>query len=107
MLDLKGNKITYFGHSAFGLTTSGGQFALIDPWIMTNPKCPESCKKLARLDAIFLTHGHTDHIGDILALAKLFKPKIVSTFVTYLFFGWKRRKPVRKVCPVTRVDRRR
>jgi L-ascorbate metabolism protein UlaG (beta-lactamase superfamily) len=83
MLDLKGNKIAYFGHSTFGLTTRTGQFALIDPWVTTNPACPESMKKLPRLDAIFLTHGHSDHMGDMLALAKQFKPKIVATFETY------------------------
>ena len=90
MLDLKGNKITYFGHSTFGLTTPGGQFAIIDPFVMSNPRCPENLKKLARLDAIFITHGHTDHIGDLLALAKQFKPKIVATFETYLWLESKK-----------------
>jgi len=85
MLDLKGNKITYYGHSTFALTTPSGQIALIDPWVMTNPKCPDSLKKLGRLDAIFLTHGHTDHLGDLLALACQFKPKVISTFETYLW----------------------
>ena len=85
MLDLKGNKITYYGHSSFALTTPSGQIALIDPWVMTNPKCPDALKKVARLDAIFLTHGHTDHLGDLLALAKQHKPKIVATFETYLW----------------------
>jgi L-ascorbate metabolism protein UlaG (beta-lactamase superfamily) len=90
MPNLKGNKITYFGHSTFGLTSATGQFALIDPWVTTNPRCPESLKKLARLDAIFLTHGHSDHLGDLLALAKQFKPKIVATFETYLWLESKK-----------------
>jgi L-ascorbate metabolism protein UlaG (beta-lactamase superfamily) len=85
MLDLKGNKITYYGHSTFGLMTASGQVALIDPWVMTNPRCPESLKKVSRLDAIFLTHAHSDHLGDLLALARQHKPKVVATFETYLW----------------------
>lgn len=85
MLDLKGNKITYYGHSTFGLTTPSGQVALIDPWVMTNPKCPGALKNVRRLDAIFLTHAHSDHLGDFLALAKQHKPKVVATFETYLW----------------------
>lgn len=85
MLDLKGNKITYYGHSTFSLTSPGGQVALIDPWVMTNPRCPDSLKQVRRLDAIFLTHAHSDHLGDLLALAKQHKPKVVATYETYLW----------------------
>jgi glyoxylase-like metal-dependent hydrolase (beta-lactamase superfamily II) len=64
---LKGNCVTYFGHSTFSLTTPSGQVALIDPWVTTNPAAR---KKLDRLDAIFLTHARSDHPGDLLALAQ-------------------------------------
>ncbi|MGH9675731.1 MAG: metal-dependent hydrolase [Candidatus Acidiferrum sp.] len=85
MLDTKGNRITYLGHSAFCLTTVSGQIALIDPWVMTNPWCPAAMKNVARLDAIFLTHAHTDHLGDLLALAKQHRPKIAAIFETCLW----------------------
>jgi L-ascorbate metabolism protein UlaG (beta-lactamase superfamily) len=90
MLDLKGNQITYYGHSTFGLTTPGGQTAIIDPWITTNPRCPEKLKKVSRLDAIFLSHMHGDHSADLLPLAKQHKPKVVSIFETYEWFDAKK-----------------
>jgi len=89
MLDTKGNRVTYFGHSTFSLTTPSGQVALIDPWVATNPLCPAALKNLSRLDAIFLSHAHTDHFGDLLALAKQHHPKIVSIFETALYIGQK------------------
>ncbi|HXJ05817.1 MAG TPA: metal-dependent hydrolase [Candidatus Acidoferrum sp.] len=89
MLDTKGNHITYFGHSTFSLTTPSGQVALIDPWVMTNPVCPDSLKSVPRLDVVFLSHAHGDHLGDLLVLAKQHKPKIVAIFETYLWLGSK------------------
>jgi len=85
MIDLKGNKITYFGHATFTLTTPSGQVAMIDPFVMSNPSCPETLKKVPRLDVIFISHGHGDHIGDLLALAKQHKPKIAAIYETCLW----------------------
>jgi L-ascorbate metabolism protein UlaG (beta-lactamase superfamily) len=85
MLKTKGNRVTYFGHSTFSLTTPSGQVALIDPWVMTNPFCPDALKKMARLDAIFLTHAHTDHLGDLLLFTKQHSPKIAAMFETCLW----------------------
>lgn len=82
MLETKGNQIQYFGHSTFSLTTTSGQVALIDPWVMTNPRCPDNLKRVAQLDVIFLSHAHSDHLGDLLTLAKQHKPKIVAVYET-------------------------
>src|SRR5579864_3848947 len=89
MLDTKGNKITFLGHSAFQLTSPSGQVALIDPWLTTNPKCPDNLKKVPKLDAIFLSHAHSDHFGDTLDLAKQHKPQILAIYETAVWIGSK------------------
>ncbi len=41
MLQTRGNKITYLGHATVKITTPDGKVILIDPWVTTNPKCPD------------------------------------------------------------------
>jgi L-ascorbate metabolism protein UlaG (beta-lactamase superfamily) len=89
MLDTLGNTITYFGHSTFSLTTASGAVAIIDPWVMNNPRCPKELKKVERLDVIFASHGHSDHIGDLLELGKKHKPEIVAIFELAMWVGKK------------------
>jgi L-ascorbate metabolism protein UlaG (beta-lactamase superfamily) len=65
-----GIKVTWFGQAAFLLVTPGGKRIMIDPWLKTNPSCPDDMKDPGPLDVILLTHGHFDHTADAVDLAK-------------------------------------
>ena len=82
MLHTRGNKLTWLGHATFRITTPSGKVTVIDPWVQTNPMCPEPLKKFDRLNTMLITHGHFDHIADAVALGKQFKPQIVGIFET-------------------------
>jgi glyoxylase-like metal-dependent hydrolase (beta-lactamase superfamily II) len=68
-------KIKWFGHAAFSITTPRGKVLLIDPWLK-NPSNPEAkdgkdpLSSVPKVDYILLTHGHRDHVGDAVEIAK-------------------------------------
>lgn len=74
--------ITWYGHSAFKVTTPSGKVLLIDPWLANpaNPKGKEILASLDKADQILLTHAHGDHIGDTVAIARKTGAKLVATF---------------------------
>jgi L-ascorbate metabolism protein UlaG (beta-lactamase superfamily) len=89
MLNTHGNKITWLGHATFTVTMPSGNVVLIDPWTVGNPACPPALKNLPRVDVILITHGHSDHIGDAIAIAAQHKPQVVAMFEIALWLGGK------------------
>ncbi|MBM3266877.1 MAG: metal-dependent hydrolase [Candidatus Sericytochromatia bacterium] len=86
---MKNLELTWLGHSTFLLDTPGGKRVLIDPWVMGNPACPDAYKSLDKLDLMLITHGHFDHIGDAVELARRTEAQVVAIFETYLWLAGK------------------
>jgi L-ascorbate metabolism protein UlaG (beta-lactamase superfamily) len=61
-------EIKFLGHAAFSLH-DGDVTVLVDPFLTGNPKAAATADEV-QADAILLTHGHADHIGDTVAIAK-------------------------------------
>ncbi|WP_205699493.1 metal-dependent hydrolase [Conexibacter sp. SYSU D00693] len=60
--------VRFLGHAAFALEHDG-KTVLVDPFLTGNPKAAASADEVTA-DAILLTHGHADHLGDTVAIAK-------------------------------------
>ena len=80
-------KITWFGHSAFRLEF-GSSVVLIDPFFTGNPAFsgdPEAAS--AGATHVLLTHGHSDHVGDAVAISKRTGAKVVANYDLCMWLG--------------------
>ena len=68
-----GTTITWYGHACIRLDTAGGKTVLIDPWF-GNPSSPMPADAVDRCDLLLVTHGHSDHMGEAVALASRLRP---------------------------------
>ncbi len=68
-------ELLWLGQASFRITTPGGKIIIVDPWITGGPKAPAEYKadlsKLGKVDAVFVTHAHVDHLGDAPAISKM------------------------------------
>ncbi|MEX2285999.1 MAG: metal-dependent hydrolase [Planctomycetaceae bacterium] len=71
-------KIIFLGHGAFQIDTAG-KTILIDPFFTGNPAAALSADK-ALADFIIITHGHGDHVGDTVAIAKRTGARVIANF---------------------------
>ena len=81
--------ITWLGHATFLLTSPGGKRLLFDPWVTGNPASPSSAKKLGALDLILITHGHGDHTGDAVSIARSSGAQVVAPYEVSVWLGSK------------------
>ncbi len=79
-------KVSYHGHSVVKIETNG-KVILIDPFLTGNPKTDLKAEDV-KVDAILLSHGHGDHVGDTVELAKKNNAVVVAPFELATFLSW-------------------
>ncbi len=64
-MEFEGVEITWLGHASIRVRLDDGTTLLVDPWLEGNPACPESEYHQDGIDAIYVTHGHFDHMTGV------------------------------------------
>jgi len=79
--------ITWLGHSTFIIGLPSGKRVITDPWL-GNPDCPDAFRKpdsLKPIDVILLSHAHSDHMGDVVPVARATGAPVVCMFEVGLY----------------------
>lgn len=89
-------KLTFYGHATFSIEL-GGKLFLFDPFFTGNPLAKDVDIESVNADYIFITHGHGDHTGDVVNIAKRTGAKCVGAAEVA---GWLQKNGVENVHPV-------
>ena len=76
----QGARITWLGHATVLVQTAKGTNILIDPFIADNPRYPKDFKLPSKIHFVLLTHGHGDHISDVVPVAKKHDSTVVAIY---------------------------
>ncbi|MEX0965912.1 MAG: metal-dependent hydrolase [Bacteroidia bacterium] len=87
-------KVTYYGHSCFMVEVSGKKL-LFDPFISPNELAKEIDIKTVRPDYLLISHGHEDHVADVLEVYKNSEPTVISAFEIVRYYSEKTIKKVK------------
>jgi L-ascorbate metabolism protein UlaG (beta-lactamase superfamily) len=72
-------RLTFLGHSCF-LAEHAGARVIIDPFLTGNPRAALASADVPKLDAVLVTHGHGDHLGDAIPLAQAHAASLVAPY---------------------------
>jgi L-ascorbate metabolism protein UlaG (beta-lactamase superfamily) len=89
-------KLTFYGHATFSIEVNGKNL-LFDPFFTGNPLIKNVDIKKLKADYLFITHGHGDHTGDLLDVAKQTGAQCIGIFE---ITTWLAKNGVEKVHPV-------
>src|SRR5881397_1804892 len=88
---------TWLGPPTFLFRSPGGKPALAEPWVASNPACPDSTKKIDRLDLMRIPHGHSDHAGDAVSIARTTGAHVIANYEICL---WLEAKGIQNTAPM-------
>jgi L-ascorbate metabolism protein UlaG (beta-lactamase superfamily) len=89
-------KITYYGHACFAVL-AGGKHILFDPFISGNELAKDIDLNSIEADYIFVSHGHFDHMADVVTIANRTGATVVGSWELYQYFE---KQGVKKVQPL-------
>ncbi len=82
-------KLTYYGHACFAVA-AGGKTLLFDPFITPNPLAKTIDLASVAADFILVTHGHGDHVADVVAIAERTEASLIAPYEVATWFEEKK-----------------